>query len=98
MKNSIKDLAKQAKNRMRVSGAPEDKSTLPDVSREEERVYAIICRIMESNEVITDPIMQVADPVKWRQCTGVNRERYVLNLSDVYLRQLDRYRRAQRSS
>ena len=97
MKNSIKDLAKQAKNRMRVSGAPEDKSTLPDVAREEERVYNIVCRMMEGGEVITDPIMQIADPVKWRDCTGVKRERYVLDLSDVYLRQLDRYRKAQRS-
>ena len=93
MNNSIKDLAKQAKFRMRVSGAPENKSTLPDVAQEEERVYRIVCRLEESDEVVTDPIMQVADPAVWRTLSGVGRERYVLNLSDVYLRQLERYRR-----
>ena len=93
MKNSIKDLAKQAKNRMRVSGAPEDRSTLPDVAREEERVFRVVCRMMAENRVITDPIMQVVDPAKWRTLEGLARERYVLNISSVYLRQLDRYRR-----
>jgi len=93
MKNSIKDLAKQAKNRMRVSGAPEDRSSLPDVAREEERVFRIVCRMMAENRVYTDPIMQVVDASKWRTLEGVQRERYVLNLSSVYLKQLDRYRR-----
>ena len=97
MKNSIKALAKEAKQRMRLSGTPEDRSTLADVAREEERVYRIVCRMMEGGEVVTDPIMQVADPAIWRQCEGVKRERYVLNLSDVYLRQLERYRREQKA-
>ena len=93
MKNSIKDLAKQAKYRMRVQGAPEDKGTLPDINREEDRVYRIVCRLQESAQVVTDPIMQVADPTVLAATTGIARERYVLTLSDVYLRQLERYRK-----
>jgi hypothetical protein len=93
MKNSIKALAKEAKYRMRVSGTPEDRSTLPDVAREQERVFNIICRLQSSGEVVTNPIMQVADPTIWKTVRGIARERYVLNLSAVYNAQLDRYRK-----
>lgn len=92
MKNSIKALAKEAKQRMRVSGLPENRSTLADITEEEERIYQIVCRMQQSGEIITNPIMQVADPGQWKKLTGVKRERYVLNLSEIYLRQLDKYR------
>ena len=91
MKNSIKALAKEAKQRMRQSGAPEDRSTLADIVQEEERVYRIVCRLQATEGVITNPIMQVADPVLWKALSGVERERYVLNLSDVYRKEVARY-------
>lgn len=92
MKNSIKALAKEAKHRMRVSGAPEDRSTLADITAEEERIYRIVCKMQESGGIVTDPIMQVADPNVWKKVSGVAKERYVLNLSQTYLKQLARYR------
>lgn len=94
MNNSIKALAKEAKQRMRVSGAPDNKSTLPELWQEEERVYRVVCRMMQRNEVVTDPIMQVADPAVWPHLEGVEKERYVLRLSEVYLRAVERYRDA----
>ena len=92
MKNSIKALAKEAKQRMRLSGTPEDRSTLADVAREEERVYRIVCRMETTEEVITNPIMQVADQALWKTLTGVARERYVLDLAEIYRKELARYR------
>ncbi len=96
MKNSIKALAKEAKNRMRTSAAPENKGTLADISQEEERVFQIVCKLAASDEVVTNPIMRVADPAVWKSVRGVDRERYVLNLSAVYCKQLQRYQ-AQKS-
>ena len=92
MKNSIKALAKEAKQRMRLSGAPEDRSTIADVAREEERVYRIVCRLEEEQGVVTNPIMQVADQALWKTLKGVERERYVLNLAEVYHKEVARYR------
>lgn len=95
MKPSIKVLAKEAKQRMCEGQNPDNRSMLPEQIAEEERVYKEVCRLMTTAEVVTDPIAQAADPEKWRILTGVERERYVLCLSDTYLRMCDRFHQEQ---
>ena len=95
MTKSIKLLAKAAKLRISTGAAASDKGTLPAIAREEERIYQIVCRLQEEEQTVIDPIRQIADPKRWQNSQGIERERYVLVLSDMYLRAVDRYRRAQ---
>ena len=96
-KPTIKALAKEAKQRMCEGQNPENRSMLADLAREEERVYRLVCRLVESDEIVLDPIARVAQPTLWRTLTGVARERYVLTLSEVYLKMRDRYLRENNS-
>ena len=91
MKPTIKVLAREAKQRMCEGQSPENRSMLADAVREEERVYRLVSRMMLSDEIVLDPIARVAQPALWRTLQGVERERYVLNLSAVYLKMLARY-------
>lgn len=93
MKTSIKTLAKEAKQRMCEGQNPENKGLLADMLQEEERVYRLVCRLRQESGIVTDPIRRIAQPSLWNSLQGVRRERYVLCLSDLYLRMCDRYRR-----
>ncbi len=92
-KADIKILAKAAKQRIRQGLSRDDRSTLPAQLAEEERIYRVVCRLLSQGTTVTDPIRQIAQGDLLDTLQGVAKERYVLNLSEIYLRQCDRYRR-----
>ena len=91
MRQSIKTLAKEAKQRMCEGQNPENRGILPDHAAEEERVYRQVCRLMAEPQFVPDPIAQVAESDKWRRLTGIERERYVLQLAEIYRKMCARY-------
>lgn len=97
-KADIKILAKAAKQRIRQGLARDDRGALPAQILEEERVYRVVCRLLAGDTTVTDPIRQIAQDDLLDTLQGAAKERYVLNLSAVYLRQCDRYRREQAQS
>ena len=94
-KADIKLLAKAAKQRIRQGLARDDRSVLPAQLVEEERVYRVVCKLYSQGTTVTDPIRQIAQGNLLDTLQGVAKERYVLNLSEIYLRQCERYRREQ---
>ena len=93
----LKQLAKNAKNRLRNGYLYEEytKNSLPSVEKEEKRVYQKVVEIMRSPAPVTNPLGLLIEENVFRMLSPEERERYVLELSKTYLRMTEKYLRSQ---
>jgi len=57
----------------------------------DEELYIKVCRILESDEVTTNPIGQLVDQKEYEKLDESGRQRYILCLSQKYRELKDRY-------
>lgn len=96
-KSTLKQLAKTAKNRMKNGYVIDDshsKSTIPSIEKEEKRVYAKIIEMQNQNKTVFNPLGRLVEHEIYDKLDNIQKERYVLSLSNTYLKMLDKYNKA----
>lgn len=94
-KSALKTLAKNAKNRLRYGYSAENKPVLdsiPSVEKERRRIYERVVEILESEYPITNPIGLLIDEEVYESLSPAERERYVLEISRLYLELTEKLR------
>lgn len=89
MASAIKALAKVAKQRI-VTGLTEDQSTLPTIAKERERVWLQTVEMSKEEGLVTDPLGRLTQHPYYDGLTPAAKEKYILNLSEMYLDALSR--------
>ena len=99
--SELKKLAQSAKNRLKKGywqGATAAES-IPARKEDgigyaaEEEMYAKVREMLSSDECVIDPIGRLIDRDQFARMDFVERNRYVLELSKIYIRLKDRYYR-----
>ena len=93
MNSTLKTLAKNAKYRMKNGYAeetPKDKSLLPSMEQEENRIYKKIVE-MSTEKNVFNPLGRLVDHKVYDGLNETQKEKYVLNLSKTYLKILNNY-------
>lgn len=93
-KSALKQLAATAKHRMKNGYYQEDcqdKSLLSSQEKEEKRVYAKIVEMNASGEAVFNPLGRLVESEKFDKMTSVQKERYILILSNTYIKMLNKY-------
>ncbi|HCJ01557.1 MAG TPA: hypothetical protein DHV31_01565 [Clostridiales bacterium] len=97
--SELKKLAQSAKNRLK-KGYWQGASTAEVIpaNREdgigyalEEEMYAKVREMLSGDECVIDPIGRLIDKAKFSEMDFAERNRYVLDLSKIYIRLKDRY-------
>lgn len=92
-KSPIKAMARVAKLRM-LDGYRQpmlDRTLLPSLAKEEKRVYEIVVDILNSDKVILNPLGLLIEHCVYDNLSQTERERYVLRLSELYIKMAKRY-------
>lgn len=92
-KSVIKQLAANAKYRMKNGYFQEeehDKSILPSMEKEEKRVYSKMLEMSEEDTIIFNPLGRLVDHNVFDKLSEIQKERYILELSNIYLKLLSR--------
>ena len=87
-KSTLKLMAKNAKNRLRYGYEKETElnlSSIPSVEKEKRRIYEKVVEIVNSDAPITNPIGVLIDESVYSKLSPSERERYVLELSRLYI-------------
>ena len=93
-KSALKQLAATAKHRMKNGYFQEecsDKSLLSSQEKEEKRVYQKIIEMNASGEDVFNPLGRLVEVEKYEKLTPLQKERYILILSNTYLKMLNKY-------
>lgn len=93
-KSALKQLAQTAKHRMKNGYYQEecsDKSLLSSQEKEEKRVYQKIVEMNSSGEDVFNPLGRLVEVEKYEKMTPLQKERYILILSNTYLKMLNKY-------
>ena len=90
--SSIKALAKVAKQRI-TTGLIEDQSVLPSIAKEKERVWQATLQMHKDGSLVTDPLGRLTQHPFYDDLDETSREKYILDLSKMYLEALSRYER-----
>ena len=93
-RSTLKQLAKSAKSRMRNGYFPDEgfgKGNIPSLEREERRVYEKVKNILDSEEPITNPLGLLIDDKVFERLSAPEKERYVLEISKIYIRMAEKY-------
>lgn len=67
-----------------------------DKADKEEQLYKKVCSILSSSEIVTNPIGQLVDREVYDNMDDLNRQRYILELSQKFRELRDRYYAEQR--
>ncbi len=100
-KSALKQLAATAKHRMKNGYYQEecsDKSLLSSQEKEEKRVYDKIVEMNASGENVFNPLGRLVELDKYEKMSSVEKERYVLILSNTYLKMLNKYFESKKAS
>ena len=89
MSTTIKALAKVAKQRI-ITGVAEDQSTLPTIAKERERVWKLTQEMSKEERLVTNPLGRLTQHPLYDNLSPTAREKYILNLSEMYLEALDK--------
>ena len=96
VKGRLYFLAKDAKSRMRNFN--KEKSIFDQIpyakacfSVREQELYEKVCKILESEEVITNPIKELVDYKYYNQLTLEAKQKYIFDLSEKYKTMKIRY-------
>lgn len=98
-KSPIKAMARVAKLRM-LDGYKEpltNRAILPSIAKEEKRVYALVVEILESDKVILNPLGLLIEHKIYDTLSSTEKERYVLRLSELYIRMTQKYLEEQKT-
>lgn len=93
-KSALKQLAATAKHRMKNGYYQEecsDRSLLSSQEKEEKRVYQKIIEMNASGENVFNPLGRLVEVDKYEKMTPLQKERYILILSNTYLKMLNKY-------
>lgn len=93
-KSALKQLAATAKHRMKngyYQDECSDKSLLSSQEKEEKRVYAKIVEMNASGEDVFNPLGRLVEIDKYEKMNAIQKERYILILSNTYLKMLNKY-------
>ena len=98
--SELKRLARSAKNRLKKGywqGASYDEASAEKEDAigyaAEEEMYAKVREMLSSDECVIDPIGRLIDRAAFAEMDFTERNRYVLELSKIYIRLKDRYYR-----
>ena len=93
-RSTLKQLARNAKYRMKTGYFAEEcisKDTLPSIDKEEKRIYEKVIEIFNNDEPVTNPLGILIDETLFENLSPIDRERYVLELSKLYVRMTEKY-------
>lgn len=93
-KSALKQLAATAKHRMKngyYQDECSDKSLLSSQEKEEKRVYAKIVEMNASGEDVFNPLGRLVEIDRYEKMNALQKERYILILSNTYLKMLNKY-------
>lgn len=110
--DALRRLARQAKNRLGRRNCFEGKGHnrvlnggyLADYklvhlsNKEEENFYQKVREILENDFDSINPLGKLADKSKLEQMSGIQKERYIINLADKYLKMKERFEREKEKS
>jgi len=94
MANTLKQMAKNAKYRMRTGYFADEymaRDNIPSLDKEEKRIYEKVVQILNSDEPITNPLGILIDERIFADLSPIDRERYVLELSKLYVKMTEKY-------
>lgn len=95
MDMTIQQLAKLAKNRIKTGYWKQECNMLSRVSsidsEEDKAMYEIVSSILESDEVVTNPLNKIIDTAHYESLSDEARGRYMLDLSRQYVRMTEKY-------
>lgn len=96
-KGSLYFLARQAKNRMK--NYSRDKSIFENIQyihsydEQDQILYKKICRMMEEDRVIINPINELIDKKYYNTLSLEAKQKYIFDLSDKYKEMKERYQK-----
>ena len=99
---TIQQLAKLAKNRIKSGYWKQECNSLTsDVytidSESDKAMYEIVASILDSDEVITNPLNKLIDKDYYETLSEEAKSRYMLDLSRQYVRMTERYAKLKQS-
>lgn len=93
-KGNLYNLAREAKNRLKNYKKESIFNTsykVQSYSQEDSTLYRKVCKILESDEIITNPIMELVDKNYYCSLSDEAKQKYIFNLSDKYKQMKERY-------
>ena len=96
MEMTIQQLAKLAKNRIKTGYWKQEcnmlSSNVNNIDSEADKaMYDIVASILESDEVVTNPLNKIIDTEYYESLNDEARSRYMLDLSRQYVRMTEKY-------
>ncbi len=99
-KDSLQSMAKLAKQRIKSGYWTQVKKEKQAVVQENEQIdnemYEVVASIIESEEIIINPISKLMDEAYYNSLSEDGKNRYVLDLANKYLRLCHEYERRNR--
>ena len=95
VKGLLYSLAKQAKARRK--NYSKDKSIFTNISyinsynEQDQQLYKKICKMMEEDQVVTNPIKELIDKKYYDSLSLEAKQKYIFDLSDKYKEMKERY-------
>lgn len=99
--DALRRLAKQAKNKLNGKkdndykiyggGLLADYKLVQISSKEEEKFYQKVSKILSENYDIINPLGKLVDIEKLEQMSDIEKERHIINLADKYIKMKNRY-------
>lgn len=92
-RSAISELAREAKNRLRLMsrGGATSGYKMNVMSKEDCSLYEKVCKIMDRDAVVTNPIHELIDREYYDRLAPDAQQRYILYLSEKYLQLKARY-------
>ncbi|MDD4351181.1 MAG: hypothetical protein PHP83_03250 [Clostridia bacterium] len=93
-KGNLYNMAREAKNRLKNYKKESIFNTsykIQSFSQEDGTLYKKVCKILESDEIITNPIMELVDKDYYYSLSEESKQKYIFNLSDKYKQMKERY-------
>ena len=100
MNLTLQQLAKQAKNRIKSGYYNREKRSNQNFSTNPRsaEMYEIVASIMDSEEVVINPLEKVMDKEYYNSLDDMARSRYILELSKQYIEMTNKYNNIKKSS
>lgn len=100
MNLTLQQLAKQAKNRIKSGYYNREKRNNQNFNTNPRsaEMYEIVASIMDSEEVVINPLEKVMDKEYYNSLDDMARSRYILELSKQYIEMTNKYNNIKKSS
>lgn len=102
MSNYIQNVAKMAKARIKCgywSQVKDEKlAIIQEIEQVDDEMYEIVASIIESDEIVINPISKLMDEEYYQSLSDEGKNRYILELANKYLRLCKEYERRHRQA